>query len=180
MSLNNQKVLILVANTFEDLELHYPKIRLTEEGAEVVVAGAKAKEIYKGKYGVPCQADISFDDVNVADYSCLIIPGGYAPDKLRVNSKVLEITKQFHSQQKLIAFICHAGWVPISANVLKGIKCTSVNTIKDDMVNSGADWVDAAVVHDKHFVSSRTPKDLPMFCSTIIQALRHETAVKHH
>lgn len=171
MKLKNQKILIFVHNDYEDLELQYPKYRLLEEQAQVVIAGPKAKEIYKGKHGYPCQADISFDDVNVNDFQALIIPGGYAPDKIRRNPIALEITKQFDQEKKLIAFICHAGWVPISAKVIKGVQCTSFGAIKDDMVNAGAKWVDEAVVVDRHFISSRTPEDLPVFCLTIVQYL---------
>lgn len=171
MELKNQTILIFVAEDYEDLELQYPKYRLLEAGAQVVVAGLKAKETYKGKHGYPCQADISFDEVRVDRFQGLIIPGGYAPDKLRRYSKVLEITKQFDEQKKLIAFICHAGWVPISAKVIKGVRCTSFGAIKDDMINAGVNWVDEAVVTDRHFISSRTPADLTQFCPAIIKHL---------
>ena len=118
--MKKQKVLIFVADEYEDLELQYPKYRLLEAGKEVVVAGEKKDQSYKGKHGYPCKADIAISDVKVNDYSALVIPGGYAPDILRRNSKVLDITKEFHLQKKLIAFICHAGWIPISAKVIKG------------------------------------------------------------
>lgn len=167
-----QKIVIFVADEYEDLELQYPKFRLIEEGFEVLIAGEKAKETYKGRKGYPCQADISFNDVKVNEFSGLVIPGGYAPDKLRKIPKVLEIIKQFNDQGKLIAFICHAGWLPISAKVIQGIKCTSVANIKDDLINAGAHWVDEAVVVDRNFVSSRTPADLPKFCPAIIEQLR--------
>lgn len=91
---------------------------------------------------------------------------------LRTNTKALEIVQHFHNNQKLIAFICHAGWVPISAGVIKNIKCTSYKAIKDDMINAGAQWVDEPVVVDKHFISSRSPDDLPFFCPAIIQFLQ--------
>lgn len=173
--MKNQNILIFVEELYEDLELQYPKYRLLEAGAKVIVAGPKAKELSHGKHGYPCRADISFGEVDVNEFQGLIIPGGYAPDKLRMNSRVLEITRQFHQQEKLIAFICHAGWVPISANILKGVKCTSYMAIKDDMVNAGAKWVDEAVVVDGHFISSRFPDDLTKFCPAIIQYLTHET-----
>lgn len=169
--LKSMKILMFVAADYEDLELQYPKYRLMEAGAKVVIAGSKVNETYKGKHGYPCVADISFDDVKVSDYQGLIIPGGYAPDKLRRLPKVLEIVKQFDKEGKLIAFICHAGWVPISAKVIKGVKCTSFFAIKDDMVNAGAKWVDKAVVVDKHFITSRTPEDLIYFCPAIIDYL---------
>lgn len=115
---------------------------------------------------------ITFQDVNVKEFDGLIIPGGYAPDKLRRLSIVLDITRQFHQSTKMIAFICHAGWVPISAKIIKGIRCTSFMAIKDDMVNAGANWVDEAVVVDQHFISSRVPDDLPQFCGQIIKYLQ--------
>ena len=107
-----KKILNFVANNFEDLELLYPKYRMQEAGAKVVVAGAKAKEEYKSKHGYPCKSDIAFSKVNVKDYDALIIPGGYAPDALTIIPWVLEITRIFHKDGKLVAFICHAGWVP--------------------------------------------------------------------
>lgn len=162
---------MFIANEYEDMELLYPKFRLMEEGAKIIVAGEKAKETYQGKKGYPTQSDVSFETVNSDDFHALIIPGGYAPDKLRKVPKVLEIVKRFHEQQKLIAFICHAGWIPISANVLKGVRCTSYISIKDDMVNAGANWVDEAVVKDRHFISSRNPDDLTQFCPAIIEYL---------
>ena len=169
--LEGQKILIFVDNIFEDLELLYPRLRLMEEGAKVVIAGPKAKEIYKSKHDYPCQADIAFQDVRVEEFDALVIPGGYAPDKMRRHQAAIEIVRKFHQQQKPIAFICHAGWVPVSANVLKGVKCTSFYSIKDDMINAGANWVDEPVVVDRHFISSRTPEDLPYFCPALIDEL---------
>lgn len=174
--MKSQKILIFVAEEYEDLELQYPKYRMMEEGFQVTVVGPKAKETYKGRKGYPCQAEISFDDVRVTDFDALIIPGGYAPDKLRKIPKVLEIIKQFNDQGKLIAFICHAGWLPISAKVIKGVKCTSVANIKDDLINAGANWVDEPVVVDRNFISSRTPDDLPKFCPAILEQLAHAAA----
>lgn len=165
------KILMFVADEYEDLELQYPRIRMKEAGYEVLVAGVKAKEKYKGHHGYPMISDISVDEVKVEDFMALIIPGGYAPDKLRKVPKVLEITQKFNEQKKLIAFICHAGWIPISAKILKGATCTSVANIKDDMVNAGVHWVDEDVVVDGTFISSRDPNDLPHFCPAILKFL---------
>lgn len=167
---NNKKLLILVADQYEDLELQYPKYRLIEAGYKIIIAGEKA-EVYKGKNSYPCKADKTLSEINVNEYLGLIIPGGYAPDKLRKIPKALEIVQQFNEQKKLIAFICHAGWLPISAKVIKGIRCTSYISIKDDMINAGAIWVDEPVVMDQHFISSRFPDDLPRFCPAIIDYL---------
>lgn len=170
--MKGSSILCFVENHYEDLELQYPKYRLLETGAKFVVAGPKGGEIYKGKNGYPQKADISLDQVNPSDFQALVIPGGYAPDHLRVNDQALGIVKHFHDNQKLIAFICHAGWLPISAGVIKGVKCTSYKAIKDDMINAGAQWVDAPVVVDRHFISSRSPEDLPFFCPEIINYLQ--------
>lgn len=166
-----KKVLFFVADEYEDLELQYPRLRLLEAECEVVIAGEKKDQIYKGKHGYPQKATAAFEEIRADDFDALIIPGGYAPDKLRVIPKVLEITKEFDQQQKIIAFICHAGWIPISAKVLKGVKCTSYKAIKDDMMNAGAVWVDEEVVVDRHFVSSRCPDDLPKFSLAVLRAL---------
>lgn len=169
--LEGKKVLILVENLYEDLELQYPRYRLIEEGARVVIAGTRAKEKYPGKHGYPCESDIAFSDAKEEEFDALLIPGGYAPDRLRRYSVVLELVRSFHSKKKPIAFICHAGWVPISAQVLKGVRCTSFSAIKDDMVNAGAVWVDEPVVVDQHFVTSRVPDDLPVFCPAFIDLI---------
>jgi protease I len=172
--MKKKQILILVADNYEDLELHYPRLRLIEAGREVKIAGEKKGHPYTSKHGYEATADLSFDEVSTDDYDALIIPGGYAPDTLRVIPKVLEIVREFNNQKKLIAFICHAGWVPASANILKDISCTSYKTIKDDVINAGAKWVDKEVVVDKHFISSRNPNDLPKFCEAIIKYLNKE------
>ncbi len=168
--LTGKKILILVEAVYEDLELWYPKIRLIEEGAPVVVAGPE-KKIYQGKNGYPCMADVTIAEINVSDFAALVIPGGFAPDKLRRYPRVLEIVRQFHEAKKPIAFICHAGWVPISAQILRGRKVTGVSAIKDDLENAGATYLDQSVVVDGNLISSRTPVDLPDFCRAIIRSL---------
>jgi protease I len=169
--LEGLKVLIFVENKFEDSELFYPRYRMIEEGAQVVIAGPKAKENSLSKYNYPCQADIAFQEAKESDFHALFIPGGYAPDKLRQYQPVLELIRQFNQKGKPIAFICHAGWVPASAKVLKGVKCTSCPSIQDDLTNAGAHWVDEPVVVDRHFISSRKPDDLPYFCPAAIEAI---------
>lgn len=170
--LNGKRVLIFVEEYYEDLELWYPKIRLEEAGAEVLVAGPQTGKVYKGKNGYPCTADITIDAVDHTTFDALVLCGGWAPDKLRRNARVLEITKAMHDSGKPIAHICHAGWVPISAGIMKGIRCTSVNAIRDDLQNAGAEWVDQAVVVDKNHITSRTPKDLAPFCLAIIEMMK--------
>lgn len=170
--LQGKKILMFVEEYYEDLELWYPKIRLQEEGADVVVAGPATGKVYKGKNGYPCEADVAIADVDAGGYDGLVLCGGWAPDKLRRDPRVLEITRTIHDAGKPVAHICHAGWVPISAGVMKGIRCTSVNAIRDDLQNAGAQWVDQEVVVDKNHITSRTPKDLPAFCKAIIAMLK--------
>ena len=164
------RVLVLVEHAYEDLELWYPKLRLVEEGMEVVVAGPE-KTVYSGKNGYPCKPDRTLDEVRAGDFDALVIPGGWAPDRLRRSAKVLELVRAFDRDQKPIAMICHAGWVPISARILKGRKVTGVSAIKDDLENAGATFLDQSVVVDGHLISSRTPADLPDFCRALIAAL---------
>lgn len=166
-----KKVLILVEELYQDLELWYPRLRLIEGGAEVTVAGPKKGE-YRGKNGYPVFAEISFDKVKPDHYDALVIPGGYAPDRLRRYEKVIEIVRKMNAQGKIIAFICHAGWVLISADILRGKKATCFHAIKDDLVNAGAEYIDAAVVVDGNLISSRIPQDLPEFCKAIIAKLK--------
>ena len=116
-------------------------------------------------------ADTAIRDVAETDFDALVIPGGFMPDKLRRDKKVLELTRAFHEHRKLIAFICHAGWIPISAKILKGVRATSTPGIRDDMENAGVEWVDEAVVVDRHFITSRRPPDLPEFMREVIRFL---------
>jgi len=165
-----KKVLMLVDELYEDFELHYPKIRLEEEGISVVVVGLE-KKVYHGKKGLSVEPDIIFDQVNSDEYAGVIIPGGFAPDLLRRYEWVLNLVRKYNEENKMVAFICHAGWVPVSANILRGRKATSFFAIKDDMVNAGALWEDSSVVIDKNLVSSRKPIDLGDFCKGMLQAL---------
>lgn len=166
-----RSVLIFVHEIYEDLELWYPKLRLEEAGFKAIVAGPELNHAYAGKHGYPCKADIAIDTVRSGDYAALVIPGGFAPDKLRRIPKVLEIVREMDAAKKPIAFICHAGWVPISAKILRGKKATSVAAIKDDMENAGVHYLDAPVVVDGHLITSRTPADLPDFLKALLKSL---------
>ena len=166
-----KSILYFVDDIYEDLELWYPLIRMKEEGYKPVVAGHTAGHVFKGKHGYPCTADISFDEVDVKKVKALVIPGGYASDKIRRYSKALQTVREFNEQNKPIAFICHAGWVPISAKILNGRKVTSFFGIKDDMENAGAIWQDSSVVVDQNLITSRNPGDLPDFCKALISRL---------
>jgi protease I len=170
MSLKGKKVLFFAAPLYEDLELWYPKIRLEEEGAQCVVAGL-GEPTYQGKRGYPVTPDTTVDQVSAGDFDGLVIPGGYAPDILRRHRKVLELTREIFEAGKPVAYICHAGWVPISAGIVRGRRGTSVGAIKDDLVNAGMIWEDSPVVVDGNMITSRTPADLGPFCRAIIGAL---------
>jgi protease I len=170
MSLQGETVLFFAGPLYEDLELWYPKIRLEEEGANTVVAGT-GERTYQGKRGYPLTVDASVDEIEAAEFDGLVIPGGYAPDIMRRSPKLLQLTREIYQAGKPVAFICHAGWVPISAGIVKGKRGTSVGAIKDDLVNAGLLWEDSAVVVDGNLISSRTPADLPQFCKALIAAL---------
>jgi len=172
--LAEHRILTFVGDIYEDLELWYPKLRLTEAGAHVTVAGPKGNVVYSGKNGYPCRSDAEIAEMEAADFTGLVIPGGFMPDKLRRDPKVLQLVRDFHEAGKLIAAICHGGWIPISAGVYNGVRVTGSPGIKDDLVNAGAKWVDQPVVVDRHFVSSRRPDDLPDFCRGILKVLLGE------
>ena len=169
--LDGMRIVSLVHEQFEDLELWYPILRLREAGAEVILAGEKGRTLYHGKYGVPATADISFGEVDPGTTDGLLVPGGWAPDKLRRFPEVLELVRALFRADKPVGQICHAGWVLISAGVLEGYKVTSTPGIKDDMTNAGASWFDEPVVVDRNLVSSRRPPDLPEYCKALIKLL---------
>lgn len=166
-----QKVLLLAADDFEDTELLYPLYRLREEDITVTVAGLD-KQPVRGKKGHgPVAVDTTVEQVAADDFDAVVIPGGYAPDKLRRSEAVLSLVRDFDTAGKPVAFICHAGWVPISARILKGRRATSVAAIRDDMVNAGVDWVDEAAVVDGNLISARTPADLGPWMKALLKAL---------
>ena len=173
MRLAGKKVLSFVHHEFEDLELWYPILRLREEGARVDIAGEEAGVDYIGKYGVPAKSDMTYGEALANQYDAILVPGGWAPDKIRRFPEVLEMVCRMDDQKKLIGQICHAGWVLISANILNGRKVTSTPGIKDDMVNAGAEWLDEAVVVDGHLVSSRRPPDLPDYLREFIKVIEN-------
>jgi protease I len=170
--LANRRILMFVGDMYEDLELWYPKLRLIEAGATVIVAGEKAETEYAGKNGYPCVSDAAIARMRAGDFDGLVVPGGFMPDKLRRDEDVLQLVREFDAAKKLIAAICHGGWIPISAGVYRGVRVTGSRGIKDDLVNAGGVWEDAPVVIDRHFVSSRKPDDLPDFCRGILHIMK--------
>ena len=166
-----KKVLALIHNLYEEMELLYPVFRVKEAGHQVILAGEDAKTFYKGKNGYSYKSDRAYKDIKSADYDAIIIPGGFAPDRFRRVPEILTCVQEMDASKKPIAFICHGGWVPISANVLRGRKATGTIAIKDDLENAGAIWMDEPLVIDNHLISSRTPVDLPHFGRAIVEAL---------
>ncbi|HBE68420.1 MAG TPA: protease [Planctomycetaceae bacterium] len=172
--LKNHRILSLVGDIYEDLELWYPKLRMIEAGAEFVVAGPDAKTTYAGKNGYPCTSDVALETVSESDFTGLLVPGGFMPDKLRRDPTVLDLVRAFDKSEKLIAAICHGGWIPISAGVYRDVRVTGSPGIKDDLINAGGIYEDTSVVIDRHHVSSRRPDDLPDFCAGMIQVLSQQ------
>jgi protease I len=168
------RLLCFVGDIYEDLELWYPKLRLIEAGAEVIVAGPESGATYAGKHGYPCVADAAIADMRAGDFDGLLIPGGFMPDRLRRDPQVLQLVRDFHEAGKLIGAVCHGGWIPISAGVYQGIRVTGSLGIRDDLVNAGAIWCDEPAVIDGHHVTSRKPDDLPQFCRAMLQVLREQ------
>ncbi|MFN9347082.1 MAG: type 1 glutamine amidotransferase domain-containing protein, partial [Planctomycetota bacterium] len=163
--------LTFVGDIYEDLELWYPKLRLIEEGAQVVVAGEEANRVYAGKNGYPCTSDVAISDMHESQFDAVLLPGGFMPDRLRRLESVKKLIRGFAHSKKCVAAICHGGWLAISAGVYRGVKTTGSLGIKDDLENAGAIWVDAPVVVDRHFVSSRKPDDLPWFAKAMVDVI---------
>jgi protease I len=170
MELQGQRALVLAENDYEDLELWYPKLRLIEAGAQVTVAGPGEAE-YRSKHGYPAKTDGAISAFNAADFDALIVPGGWAPDRLRRYEAVLQFTRDMNARGAVIGAICHAGWVLVSADVVRGKRLTSVPAIKDDLKNAGAHWVDEPCVVDGALVTAQVPKDLPAFCRELIHVM---------
>ena len=166
----NKTLLAFLDEVYEDLELWYPKLRLEESGYTLKCA-APALKTYTGKHGYPAAADLLLQDARSEDFCGLLVPGGFMPDKLRRDAKVISLTREFFAQRKLVAFICHGGWIPISAKILAGKRVTGSLGIKDDLENAGGIWVDEPVVVDGNLISSRTPRDLASFGWAMVQFL---------
>ncbi len=171
LPLKGKKVAVLAEEMYQELELWYPVLRMREAGAEVLIVGTGSASTYASKHGYPVTVNTTANDVSAADFAAVIVPGGFAPDRLRRYPAVLKLVREAHTQGKVVAAICHAGWVLASAGILKGKRATCVPAIKDDVVNAGAIYVNEEVVVDGNLITSRTPEDLPAFCRAIIAAL---------
>jgi len=171
MRLKGKKVVILSENLYHDLEFWVPYYRLKEEGVEVTAVGSGSSRTYVGKYGYPIEVNKEAKEIDMSQYDGVVIPGGYAPDMMRRYPEMVRIVREAYQKDKMIAAICHAGWMLVSAGILMGKKVTGVSAIKDDLVNAGANYVDQEVVKDGNLITSRKPDDLPAFCKAMIEAL---------
>jgi len=171
MELTGKKIAILVEDAYQELELHYPRLRFLEAGATVQLLGT-GKKSYASEKGYGAEADSDVSDVDPNDFDAVVIPGGMAPDKMRRNRAMVDFVRSMNKLDKPVAWICHAGWMAVSADIIRGRRVTSFESIRDDMINAGGTWVDEEVVVDGNLISSRTPPDLPAFCRTLIKMLR--------
>lgn len=175
MQLQNQRIVVLVDKSFEDLEFWVPVMRLREEGAEVIIAGREAEKTFTGKHGLTATTSTAARDIDPTNIDAVVIPGGWAPDKLRRGDGVKTLVREMDSKNKIVAQICHAGLVGISAGIVDGSRATGSEGIKDDLLNAGAEWVDEPAFRDGNLVWGRVVKDIPAFCRTLISALTAES-----
>ncbi len=171
MRLQGKTIGYFVAQEVEDLEFWVPVMRLREEGARVIVIGLDTQTVH-GKHGLEITPDVSIAEApSAASLDGLVIPGGWAPDKLRRNQAILQLVRDMHASNKIIGTICHGGWVPISAGIMRGHKATGSKGIKDDITNAGGIWVDEAAFREGNLVWGRVVEDIPAFCRELVAAL---------
>jgi len=174
LRLKGKRAAVLVEEIYNEFELWIPYYRLKEEGVDVTVVGSGTALTYRGKFGIPVEVDKNASQVSADDFDAVIIPGGYAPDKMRMHPEMVGLVRDMFRQGKVVASICHGGWMLVSAGILKGKNATSFVAIKDDLVNAGANWEDSELVRDGNLITSRKPEDLPAFCRTIVQAMAEQ------
>jgi protease I len=177
MKLIGKKFAVLIEDEYEDQEFWYPVQRLREEGAHVAIVGPVAGATYRSKHGYPAKSDLSPREVRAAALDGVIVPGGYAPDRMRRHPEMVQLVADAARADKVVAAICHGGWMLCSADVVEGRRVTSFSAIRDDLVNAGAEWVDEEVVRDRNLITSRKPDDLPAFSRTVIDAISGDTVV---
>jgi protease I len=169
--LAGRRIVVLAESQYQELELWYPVLRFRGAGADVVVASPVRGGLYASKIGYPVRSDCSVEDIAPDDVDALIIPGGFAPEAMRRSQPLLDLVRKTYDNGTIVAAICHAGWVLVSAGLARGRRLTCVPIIRDDLVSAGADYIDAPVVRDGNLITSRLPNDLPAFCAEIAAAL---------
>lgn len=171
MKLDEARIVVLAESQYQELELWYPVLRFREAGADVVVAAPEGGALYASKLGYPVRSDVAVSAIDAADVDVLVIPGGFAPEAMRRSAPLLDLVRACYSDGALVAAICHAGWVLVSAGIASGRTLTCVPVIKDDVISAGASYTDQPVVRDGNLITSRLPNDLPAFCAEIVTAL---------
>ena len=174
MRLSGTRVALLIEDDYQELEAWYPKLRLEEEGAEVVVVGSGTKSVYASKLGYEMEADRAARDVSADEFDAVVVPGGFAPDHMRLHPEMAGLVRDVHASGRLVASICHGGWILVSAGVLRGRRATGYTPIRDDVENAGGTWVDESVVIDGNVITSRTPPDLPDFARALVEYLEQQ------
>ena len=168
--LDGRRAIVLAEDSYQELELWYPLLRLREAGVDTRVVGPSATA-YTSKYGYPVQADLAAATAVAQRWDAVVIPGGYAPDRMRRHPEMVQLVRDAAQRGSVVAAICHAGWLLCSADILRGRRVTSFSAIRDDLVHAGAEWVDEPCVVDGNLITSRKPEDLPVFCQALLAAL---------
>jgi deglycase len=171
MELQGQRIAVLVADQYQEMEVWYPLLRFREDGAETVAVGGEAARVYTSKKGYPVVAEEAIAEVRPEEFDAVVIPGGWAPDALRQDERMVRFVREMHDRGKVVAAICHAGWMLASADIVRGRRVTCFRAIKDDLVHAGGHYFDQEVVVDGNLITSRVPTDLPAFCREIKKAL---------
>jgi protease I len=171
VKVSDARVVVLTANLYQEIEFWYPVLRFKDLGARVTIASMKTGETYGSKLGYPVQADVAVDDIDPAQFDVLVIPGGLAPEALRTSAGTLDLVRKAFEQDKVVAAICHAPWVLVSAGVIQGRRVTCVGPVRDDVINGGGNYVDQSIVVDGHLVTGQLPNDVPPFCQEIIKLI---------
>lgn len=170
--LQGKRAAVLVEQQYQEMEVWYPVYRLREAGCKVTLVGPEAGQTYPSKLGYPAKSDKAARDVSADDFDLLVVPGGYSPDHMRRCEPMVRLASTMAEQGKVVAAICHGPWLLCSTQALKGRRATCFFSIKDDVINAGATYVDAEVVRDRNLITSRKPDDLPAFLQAIVQAVR--------
>jgi protease I len=174
MTLNGKRVAVLVEQQYQEMEVWYPVYRLREAGCTVKLVGPEAGKTYPSKLGYPAVADVAARDASADQFDAVVVPGGFAPDYIRRSEPMLKLVRDLFARKKPVAAICHGPWVLCSTPALKGKTATGFHSIRDDMVNAGATFVDREVVVDGNVITSRKPDDLPAFVVAVIEQMRKQ------